>query len=111
MADVLSIVRAKIVEIKPKLEASQARSDTIHKAVSAAQCCPLGDLVRRAKLTGNDMNEARVKTLEMLLECPFIDDDLQKLLRHFEPPPHEDTRTNKKEGKHNHKRTSLSIST
>jgi len=84
----IDIVRAKVIEIKPKLDAAAARSDAIHRAVSAAQSRPLEDLLRRAKLTETDMShEACAEILEMLLECKFIEDDFEMLVRHLKPSP------------------------
>ena len=88
MADLIAIdiVRTKVIEIKPKLDAAAARSDAIHRAVSAAQSRPLEDLLRRAKLTETDI-EACAEILEMLLECKFIEDDFEMLVRHLKPSP------------------------
>ena len=88
MADLIAIdiVRTKVTEIKPKLDAAAARSDAIHRAVSAAQSRPLEDLLRRAKLAETDI-EACAEILEMLLECKFIEDDFEMLVRHLKPSP------------------------
>ena len=88
MADLIAIdiVRTKVIEIKPKLDAAAARSDAIHRAVSAAQSRPLEDLLKRAKVAETDI-EACAEILEMLLECKFIEDDFEMLARHLKPSP------------------------